>query len=179
MTGKEATNDEFSTFSKDTEDKLDVIKLSPQTLGKVTKWPIILCVPSTAAIILTIIFYFGIGSIILLMVEGFFFLIGLTIIGFDRKRISKDKNTYTFTNKGLKINAKDGTENDITWEQISDVKIKGLYAKNLGSIRCEVTTSYGDRLIIKLYSFNETTENVKDPHKLAKIIQKYYERMNK
>ncbi len=179
MTGNEATNDNFSTFSKVTEDKLDVIKLEPQTLGKVTKWPIILCFPSTTTIILTIVFYFGIGSIILMMVEGFFLLVGLTIFGYDRKRISRDKNTYIFTNKGLKIVAKDNTEKSIAWEQISKFKIKGLYAKELGSIRCEITTSYGDRIIIKLYCFNETTEDVKSPHKTAKMIQKFYERMNK
>jgi hypothetical protein len=179
MTGSESTNDNFSTFSKETEDKLDIINLEPQTLVKVLKWPVILCIPSTTAIILTIIFYFGIGSIILIMVEGFFLLIGLTIIGFDRKRISRDKNTYTFTNKELIIKTKKGTENTISWEQISKFKIRGLYAKSLGSIKSEITTSYGDRIIIKLYCFNETIENIRDPHKIAKMIQKYYERMKK
>ena len=179
MTGNEATNVNFSTFSRDAEDKLDVITLEPQTFGKVMKWPVFFCTPSLIAFIITIIFYFGIGSIILMMVEGFFFLIGFVSYGYDRKRISKDRNTYTFTNKGLKIKAKDEVEKRITWEQISEFKIRGLYAKNLGSTRCELTTSSGDVITIKLYCFNETTENVKHPHKTAKMIQKYYERMKK
>lgn len=177
MTDKEGNKDSFSTFREETEDKLDIIKLEPQTLWKVMKWPIILCIPSTIAIILTIVFYFGFGSIIILMVEGFFFLIGLTIFGFDRKRFSKDKNTYIFTNKELKIVSRDGTEKNIPWEQISNFKIKGLYSKDLGARRCEITTSYGDKIIIKLYWFTETTEKILYPDKTAKMIQKYYERM--
>ena len=113
------------------------------------------------------------------MVESFFLLIGLVNFGFDRKRFSKDRNSYIFTNKGLKIESKDGTEKSIPWEQISNVKIKGLYAKDIGARRCEITTSYGDRIIIKLYWFTETTENVMYPQNTAKMIQKYYERMKK
>ncbi len=177
MTDIEDNDDFFSTFSKDTEDKLDVIKLEPQTIRKVTKWPLIFIIPSIIAIIITIVFYEGVEYAILLMVESFFFLVGLLVFSVERKRFSSDKNTYTFTNEGLKIESKAGTDKFTPWEQISNIKIKGLYSKDVGAKRCEITTSYGDRIIIKLNWFIETTEDVMYPHITAKMIQKYYDRM--
>ncbi|MCG3216787.1 MAG: hypothetical protein KAS63_08705 [Candidatus Heimdallarchaeota archaeon] len=177
-TTNENTEESSSDFKTDLLDELDILKLVPETARRALFYPIMFFVISIGFI--TGIFFFLDDILwVFFLFLGFFFLVtSLGIFRIERRKISRDRNTYIFSRDGLIIIAKNGSEKTIPWSQISDLEILNLHAKSVVARRCIISSIEG-QINIKINCFKEVTEDIMYPNPIAEAIEKYYERVSK
>lgn len=174
---KEDKDISYSDFSERLLRELDVLELKPQFLASKLLYPIIfgsLCLASSVISGL----YFSEFGMLLVPVAVFFFFVTFGIYSVDRRKISKDKNSYIFNRDGLTIIPKEGNEELVPWSSISDLKIEGRHAKSKIPRFCVIRTT-GRIIRIRLTWFNEITENIIYDNDIADIIETYYNHVGK
>ena len=177
MAKEEDKDISYSDFSERLLKELDVLELEPQTLGSKLLYPIIF---GTICVALSVIsgLYFSEFGMLLVPVAVFFFFVTFGIYSVDRRKISKDKNSYIFNRDGLTIVPKEGKEELVPWSSISDLKIEGRHEKSKIPRFCVIRVE-SRKIRIRLTWYNEITENIIYDNDIADIIETYYNHVGK
>ena len=103
--GEENKDASFSDFTERLLKELDVLKLEPQSVRSKLFYPILFFVIGAASIVVASIFL-DLWGILLFPVGAFFIIVSIGIYSVDRRKMSKDKNSYIFNREGLTIRSK-------------------------------------------------------------------------
>jgi len=165
----------FEEFREDLLEDLDVLKLEPVGFSKT-----FVISGSMIILALVIIILFAIYQdpwlAILLVVAAGLSLMGTYLFISEIRRLSDDKNIYTFSHEGFKIEREDEIQRFITWKEIDDLKIKNRTSSNKRKLKCVISIKKED-IIFFLYAFNEVTSNIKNTQGIASEITNYYEKV--
>ncbi len=159
----------------DVIDMLDSIQLKPATIWSIFKPIVAFTLPGLAVALTT--FFFLDSILVYIVFAGSFVFIGTGIlfaVTLAITRLSRDRNTYIFTNFGMRIQSRKEEERKIKWEDISDIEFIGKGEGNAIKRVCTVKTKDKD-IVIQLNRFTETTEDTANPDAMIDIIDLYYQ----